>query len=89
MFIMHIFKKAGDTNNVKRVLPKASIAICDTSILRFAQKCRNVHYAHFEKVGDSNNVKRMLPKASVAISGTSIVRFTQKCRNVHHAHFIK
>lgn len=34
---MHILKKAGGSNGVKRTLPKASIAISGTSIVRFAQ----------------------------------------------------
>ena len=54
MFIMHILKKAGDSNNVKRAPTKATIAICGTSIVRFVQKCINVHHAHFKKFKFSN-----------------------------------
>lgn len=41
------FEKAGDSNNVKRAPTKANIAICGTCIVRFVQKCANVHHAHF------------------------------------------
>lgn len=34
---MHILKKAGASHIIKRTLPKASIAISSTSIVRFAK----------------------------------------------------